>query len=62
VVLGCDALVETVSDSIKHIDCRVIKGMEVEGIMTVVPTVSFPLNISLKMQSITSVKMERLKE
>lgn len=62
VVLGCDALVETVFDSIKHIDCRVIKGMEVEGIMTVVPTVSFPLNISLMMQSITFVKMEKLKE
>jgi hypothetical protein len=62
VVLGCDALVETVFDSIKHIDCRVIHGMEVEGIMTVVPTVSFPLNISLMVQSITSVKMEKLKE
>ena len=62
VVLGCDALVRTVFDSIKHIDCRVIQGMEIEGIMTVVPTVSFPLNISLKMQSITSVKMEKLKE
>jgi hypothetical protein len=62
VVLGCDALFETVFDSLKHIDCRVIQGMEVEGIMTVVPTLSFPLNISLKMQSITSVKMEKLKE
>jgi hypothetical protein len=36
--------------------------MEIEGIMTVVPTVSFPLNITLMMQSITSVKMENLKE
>jgi hypothetical protein len=55
VVLGCEATVEIVHDSIRSNDCRVIEGMEAEGIMNVVPTVSFPFNISLKVQGITSV-------
>ncbi len=55
VVLGYDAAVETVRDSIRSADCRVIKGMENEGIMNVLPTVSFPFNISLEVQGITSV-------
>ena len=54
-VLGCEATVEIVRDSIRSTDCRVIEGMEGEGIMNVVPTVSFPFNISLDVQGITSV-------
>ncbi len=55
VVLGCEATVEIVRGAIKSTNCRVIEGMEAEGIMNVVPTVSFPLNISLEVQGITSV-------
>ena len=55
VVLGCEATVEIVRDSIRSTDCRVIEGMENEGIMSVLPTVSFPFNISLEVQGITSV-------
>ena len=55
VVLGCEATVEIVRDSIRSADCRVIEGMENEGIMSVLPTVSFPFNISLEVQGITSV-------
>ena len=55
VVLGCEATVEIVRDSIRSTDCRVIEGMEGEGIMNVVPKVSFPFNISLELQGITSV-------
>jgi len=55
VVLGCEATVEIVRDSIRSDDCRVIQGMENEGIMSVLPTVSFPFNISLEVQGITSV-------
>jgi hypothetical protein len=54
-VLGCDAAVETVRNSIRSTDCRVIHGMENEGIMNVLPHVSFPFNISLEVQGITSV-------
>lgn len=53
VVLGCDAAVETVRDSIGATDCRVIRGMELEGIMNVLPKVTFPLNISLEVKGIT---------
>jgi hypothetical protein len=54
-VLGCDATMETVRDSIGSTDCRVINGMENEGIMIVQPTVSFPFNISLELQGVTPV-------
>jgi hypothetical protein len=54
-VLGCDATVEIVSDSIRSTDCRVIPGMETEGIMSLLPTVSFPFDISLEVQGITPV-------
>lgn len=54
-VLGCDATVQLARDSIGSIDCRVIPGMENEGIMNVLPTVSFPFNISLELQGITPV-------
>jgi hypothetical protein len=62
VLLGCDAACETVYEATRSADCRVIQGMEVEGIMNVVPTVSFPLNISLAVQSMTSVKLNASKE
>ncbi|MFC1829954.1 hypothetical protein ACFL0O_10120 [Thermodesulfobacteriota bacterium] len=55
VVLGCEATLEIVRDSIRSTDCRVIEGMEGEGIMNVIPIVSFPFNISLEVQGITSV-------
>ena len=55
VVLGCDAMVETVSGSLESVDCRVIPGMEIEGLMNVIPTVSFPFKLSLELQSITDV-------
>ncbi len=61
VVLGCDAAVETVRNSVRSNECRVIQGMEVEGIMNVVPTVSFPFNISLVLQGITSVEEKKSK-
>ena len=59
VVLGCDAMVETVSDSIRPTDCRVIQGMEVEGIMNVLPTLSFPFNLSLAMEGVTSITKKK---
>ena len=62
VVLGCEATVEIVRDSIRPTDCRVIEGMEGQGIMNVLPTVSFPFNISLEVQGITSVSKQESKE
>lgn len=55
VVLGCDATVEIVRDAIQSTNCRVIPGMEIEGLMNVLPRVTFPLNISLELQGLTPV-------
>ena len=51
-VLGCDAAVATVRSSLPS-DYRVIPGMEVEGIMSVIPSVHFPFNVSLEVSSTT---------
>ncbi len=37
--------------------CEVIPGMEEEGIMNVVPAVSFPVKLSLVVKSISPVRM-----
>ncbi len=55
VVLGCEATVEIVRDALRSADCRVIEGMKSEGIMNVVPKVSFPFDISLEVKGITAV-------
>jgi len=55
IVLGCDAAVETVQNCIKSNDSRVIPGMEVEGIMNVIPIFRFPFNIWLEVSSVTRV-------
>lgn len=59
VVLGCDAMVESVSDSLDSTGCRVIQGMEIEGLMNVLPTVAFPLNISLELNGMAAVEAKR---
>lgn len=55
VVLGCDATTEAVREAIKPAPCRVIQGMEIEGIMNILPKVTFPFNVSIAMQGITPV-------
>jgi len=55
IVLGCDAAVETVRSCLQSTDCRVIPGMEVEGVMNVIPTLRFPFNISLQVNGVTRV-------
>ena len=54
-VLGCDAMVEAVTESLESAGCRVIQGMEIEGLMNVLPTISFPLNIHLELKGVTPV-------
>ncbi|MHC4406475.1 MAG: hypothetical protein ACYTG0_43165 [Planctomycetota bacterium] len=55
VVLGCDAMVEAVRDSIDAAGSRLIQGMEIEGLMNVLPTVGFPFNITLELLGVASV-------
>ncbi len=54
-VLGCDAAVETARLALKSSGCRVIPGMEAEGIMNVIPTLSFPFNIRLTVTNVIRV-------
>ncbi len=53
VVLGCEAAVETIHDSVKSTSCKVFQGMRSEGIMTVKPSFHLPCNISLELDKIT---------
>ena len=55
VVLGCDTAVKTVEDALQSTNCKVISGMEVEGLMSVIPSYEFPGNISLEVKSVTRV-------
>ena len=56
-VLGCEATVELVRDALGSTDCRVIRGMETVGIMNILPTVRFPLDISLEVHGMTPTTM-----
>ena len=59
VVLGCDAMVDMVSDALRETDCRVIQGMEIEGLMNVLPHVGLPFNLALELQGVTPVSCPR---
>ena len=54
-VLGCEATVELVRDSVKHDDSQVILGMDNEGLMNVLPALSFPCNVTLELNGVTPV-------
>jgi len=46
IVLGCDSATETVRDSVKSTDCKVIEGMEVAGMMNARLEFHLPCNVS----------------
>ncbi len=52
-VLGCEAAVQTIYDSVKSTSCKVFQGMRSEGIMSIKPLFHLPGNISLELNSIT---------
>lgn len=56
IVLGCDAAVETVRSSLASTGCRVVPGMEVEGVMNVVPSAHLPLDIRLELRGVSRVR------
>ncbi len=55
IVLGCDAAVETVRLAIRSSGCRVIPGMQAEGIMNVIPSLHLPFNIHLQVSKVIPV-------
>ena len=53
VVLGCEAALDTIHDSVKSASCKVYQGMRTEGIMSIKPLFQLPCNISLELNHIT---------
>lgn len=48
IVLGCDSATETVRDSVKSTDSKVVEGMEVAGFMNAKLRFHFPCNVSFE--------------
>lgn len=53
VVLGCEAAVQTVYNSVKSTPCNLFQGMRTVGIMSIQPRFRLPCTISLRLDSIT---------
>jgi hypothetical protein len=52
-VLGCEAAVQTILDSIDTESFQVVQGMRTEGIMSILPRFQWPGSITLQLNSIT---------
>ena len=59
IVLGCDSATETVRDSVKSTECKVIEGMEVAGIMNAKLRFHLPCNVSFEDCKITSISQQK---
>jgi len=53
VVLGCEAAVQTILDSVDTTSFQVVQGMRTEGIMSILPQFKWPDSITLQLNSIT---------
>lgn len=53
VVLGCEAAVQTVRDAIKPDCCPVLQGVKTEGIMSIIPRLGLPCNLTLDIESVS---------
>jgi hypothetical protein len=61
IVIGCDSATETVRDTVKTINCKIIEGMRVAGIMNAQLKFHFPCDISFescKIVPISKIKQE----
>lgn len=59
VVMGCEAAVQTVREAVRSTTCRVIPGMKNEGVMSIRPNFSLPCSISLDLESVSPILLER---
>ena len=53
VVMGCEAALKTICQSVESIPCTVYQGMRTEGIMSIKPRFHLPGCISLTLETIT---------
>ena len=59
IVLGCDSATESVRDALKSIDCKIIQGMEIAGIVNVKVKFHFPGTLTLEDSKIISVSHKK---
>ena len=59
IVLGCESATESARDALKSIDCKVVQGMRVEGIVNVKVRFHLPGTLSLEDCKIISVSKEQ---
>ncbi len=52
-VLGCNAAAETARQCVASTACQVLSGMDVQGIMNVIPRFRFPFTIWLDVSAVT---------
>lgn len=57
-VLGCEAALQSIHDSVKSASCMVFQGMKTVGIMSIKPVFHPPSSISLELNSITPLVHE----
>jgi hypothetical protein len=57
IVLGCEAAVNTVRDSINSTPCIVYQGLETKGVMSIKPKFNLTGKISLELESLTPITM-----
>jgi len=62
IVLGCDTATETVYDSVKVTECKVIEGMEVSGFMNAKLKLHFPCNVSFEDCKIIPISQQKKSE
>jgi hypothetical protein len=62
IVLGCQSATETVRDSVRSTDCKVIEGMEVAGIMNAKLRFRLPCNLSFEDCKITPISGQKKEE
>ena len=55
IVLGCDSAIATVHDAVEGADCRVIRGMQVAGIMNTKPKFHSRGNLSFESSRIVPI-------
>jgi len=59
IVLGCDSATETVREAVEATDCKVIKGMEVAGIMNADIRFRLPGNVSFENSKTVAISQQR---
>jgi len=62
VVLGCEAAVEAVSQAVGASGCRVIQGMQSEGVMSLKPKLRFPGQIWLELERVAPAETHAPRE